>query len=96
MAWLVATNNFQQTDKAINAPYTRAVSVTPSDTTDLAEVPRAINFLKGGGGHASLTVILEGDSASVTLSLSHAGIYPIRPRRILATGTDATNIVALY
>ena len=44
----------------------------------------------------ALTVILEGDSASVTLYLSHAGIYPIRPRRILATGTDATNIVALY
>jgi hypothetical protein len=90
------TNKFSQSESSILAPYTRAVSVTPSDTTDLAEVPRAVNFLKGGGGHASMTVILEGDSQSVTLYLSHASIYPIRPRRILATGTDATNIIALY
>lgn len=92
----MATNKFSQSESSILAPYTRAVSVTPSDTTDLAEVPRAINLYKGGGGHAAMVVILEGDSQAVTLYLNHAGIYPIRPRRILATGTDATNIVALY
>lgn len=93
---MVATNNYRQTDPAINSPYTRAVAITPSDTDDLTEIPRAINFLKGGGGHAAVKVILAGDSEPVTLYLAHAGIHPIRPRRIYQTDTDATNIVALY
>lgn len=96
MARTLATNKFSQTEAAILAPYTRAVEVTPNDSVDLAEVPRAINFLKGGGGHAAIRVTLDGDSASVLMHLSHAGIYPIRPRRIHATDTTATNIVALY
>lgn len=90
------TDKFSQTDPAVNSPYTRGVAITPSDTTDLAETPRAINFLKGGGGHAALKVTLEGDTTPVTLNLDHAGIYPIRPSRIWATDTTATNIIALY
>lgn len=90
------TDVFSQDDGAILAPYTRAVAITPSDSTDLAEIPRAINFLKGGGGHAALKVTLEGDTNPVTLYLDHAQIYPIRPSRIWSTDTTATNIVALY
>lgn len=89
-------NDFSQDDGAILAPYTRAVDITPNDTTDLAEIPRALNIYKGGGGHASVVAILSDDQTSVTLHLNHGLIYPIRPRRIYATGTDATQIVALY
>lgn len=92
----MATNKFAQTDFGIIAPYTRAVEITPNDSEDLAEIPRAINFLKGGGGHAAIRMILDGDSQSVLVHLAHAGIYPLRARRIYATDTTATNIVALY
>ena len=90
------TNNFSQDDEAILSPYTRAVAVDPSDTVDLSEVPRAININKGGGGHAEVRVILQDDTDPITLYLTHASIFPIRPRRVLLTGTNATSIVALY
>lgn len=91
------TNRFAQNDQSILAPYTRAVAVTPSDTEDLAEVTRAINAHKGtGGATTDITVIMAGDSSAVTLTLETGYIVPIRVRRVLATGTGATRVVALY
>lgn len=93
----MATNNFSQVDPAINAPYTRAVVVTPSDTEDLGEITRALNVHKGtGGSFVDVAVILAGDSSAVTLTLETGYIVPIRVRRVMATNTNATNIVALY
>ncbi len=92
---MVATNKFQQTDKAINAPYTRAVSVTPSDTTDLNEIPRGLHA-DGVGSHHNVAVILEGDASSVIINMAKGHIMPLRVRRVLATGTTATSVVALY
>lgn len=93
----MATNNFSQNDPGIVAPYTRAVAVTPSDTTDLAEVTRALNVHKGTGGSTTdLAVIMAGDSSAITLTFAVGTTIPIRVRRVLATGTDATRIVALY
>lgn len=91
------TNNFSQNDPGVVAPYTRAVAVTPNDTNDLAEVTRAINVHKGTGGSTTdIAVILSGDSSAVTLTFQVGQVIPIRVRRVLATGTDATRVVALY
>ena len=92
-----ATNNFSQTDPGVVAPYTRAVAVTPNDTTDLAEVTRALNVHKGTGGSTTdIAVIMAGDSSSITLTFAVGTTIPIRVRRVLSTGTDATRVVALY
>lgn len=93
----MVTNRFSQTDEGILAPYTRAVTITPDDNNDLAEVTRAINVHKGTGGSTTdIAVILSGDSSAVTMTFEVGYVIPIRVRRVLATGTDATRVVGLY
>lgn len=66
--------------------------VTPHDTNDIFP---ARGLYVGVGGNVA--VIAGGDTAAVTLVGVNAGtILPIRVRRVLATGTTATSIVALY
>lgn len=92
-----ATNNFAQNDPGVMSPFTRAVPITPNDTTDLAEIPRALNVHKGtGGATTDIKVLLWGDTDPVTLTFQVGYVVPIRARRVYATGTDATRIVALY
>lgn len=90
------TNKFQQTDPAINSPYTHAHVVTPSDTEDLAEVPRALYATKGASSHSDVSIILSGDDDPVTFVLARGVIVPMRVKRVRVTDTDATIIVALY
>ncbi len=94
---LVPTNSFSQNDEAVIAPYTRGVAVTPSDTTDLVEVSRALNVHRTGGhSHTTVKCILSGDTVAVSLVLTIGDVVPIRVSRVYATGTDATTVVALY
>lgn len=90
-------NNFASSEQSILSPYIRAVEITPNDTTDLVEIPRALNVHKGTGGSTTdIKVLLWGDSSPVTLTFQVGFTVPIRARRIYATGTDATRIIALY
>lgn len=92
-----ATNNFSQTDPGIIAPFTRAVAITPNDSTDLVEITRGLNVHKGTGGTTTdVKVLLAGDADPVTLTFQVGFVIPLRIRRVYATGTDATRIVALY
>lgn len=75
----------------IDSPATRALAVTPSDSTALTLFPRAL-YIGGAGAVSVLT--LGGDT--VTFSGLAAGqILPVRVQRVNATGTTATNIVAM-
>lgn len=66
-------------------------SVTPSDSTNLTEVARALYV--GGAGNVAL-VTPEGTTA--TFSNVNAGtILPVRVVRVNSTSTTATSIVAL-
>ena len=67
-------------------------AVTPSDTVDLAYVSRAIYV----GGAGNLAVLLSGDAAAVTLiAVAVGSVLPLRVKRVMATNTTATNLVAL-
>jgi hypothetical protein len=67
-------------------------AVTKSDTTDLGPV-RALYV--GTTGAVSVSSGLTG--AGVVFTAVPAGaILPVACRRVLSTGTDASNIVALY
>lgn len=70
------------------APY----AVTPNDSTDLATIPKGIWV--GTGGDVRLRGV--NSVADVTFKAVPSGfIIPVRASRILATGTTATDIVAL-
>jgi len=77
----------------LNHPYNQALAVTPSDSVDLpGGLTRAV-FI---GGSGNLTVTMN-DGNNVTMAVTTAyPMIPIRCRRILSTGTTATNIVAMY
>jgi len=67
-------------------------NVTPSDGSDLPDGPcRAL--LIGGAGTLVVTDLTDTD---VTLVCGAGQIIPAWVKRVKATGTDATNIVAMY
>lgn len=67
-------------------------AVTPSDSTDLGSLCRAIYV--GGAGNV---VAVRHDGTAVTFSSVPAGtVLPIAVRRINSTSTTATSIVALH
>lgn len=73
-------------------PADGASEVTPSDGSDLATAARALYV--GGSGDVKIDTP-NGDT--VTFQDVVAGsLLPVRANRVYATGTTATNIVALY
>lgn len=70
----------------------RFSAVTPSDT---AKLTRHTNYLFVGG--AGNVAVEESDTGSATTftGVAAGSILPIRVRAVLATGTTATNIVAI-
>ncbi|MET3578214.1 hypothetical protein ABID19_001231 [Mesorhizobium robiniae] len=72
-------------------PATHAVEVTPSDDADLATIPRALWI--GVGGDVRVTTI---GGETVTFKSVQDGAFPVRVTRVYATGTTATDIVAVW
>lgn len=75
-----------------------ANAVTPSDANTLEDdfgkdkaVTKGIRVAVGG----NVAMVFADDNAAVTWTLA-AGEYPYHVRQILATGTTATGISALY
>lgn len=92
----MADNEWQNIDR-LEYQGTRAVAVTPADGADLTGgAPKALYV----GVAGDITMIGMGASptaAGVLWKTVQAGtILPFRPRRILSTGTTATNILAIY
>lgn len=69
----------------LESPAIRHSAITPDDSADLARRPRALRVESGG------TLVLR-DAAGTDLSYTvFAGeILPLRPVRVLATGTTAS------
>lgn len=78
--------------EGLTSPADNQVAITPSDSTDLAFVSRAIWV--GGAGNIVITPAAGG--SSVTYTVVAGTILPIRASRVLATGTTATQIVNWY
>jgi hypothetical protein len=80
-------------DSASN-PARRLAAITPSDTVDLTEIPKALWVAVGG----TVTLVGVGDvaNAGTALGTLPAGtLIPVRARRVRATGTSAT-LVGLF
>ena len=86
-----ATDNFSKLPISVSDPATTAVLVTPSDSTDLTNVSRAVYVGTAGNMKVTMsesgTVLFTGVAAGTTL--------PIRVSRIWSTTTTASTIIAL-
>jgi hypothetical protein len=76
-----------------DSPASDGAVVTPNDSTDL---PYTSKLYIGGTGNLRVTLRDQADGDSVTLSAVPVGFLPLLVKRVWATSTTATNIVALY
>ena len=86
------SDTFHRHSRSLTSPPEQAVAVVPADGTDLACVTRALYV----GVAGDVSVRMQG-GAEVTLAAVPAGaLLPLRVTRVLAAGTSATAIVALW
>lgn len=85
------TDTFANHAVGLESPATRAVAVAPDDGADLPFASRALNATSEG---TIRVTTLGGDTTTVYVA---AGIaFPLRARRVWATGTTAAGITALF
>lgn len=88
----MTTDRYVYDKQDVATPATSAAVITPHDTNEIADIPKAIYI----GSPGDVVLRLKDDSADRTFLNMSAGYHPIRPRYIRATGTTATGILALY
>lgn len=67
-------------------------SITPHNSTNLTDVPRALYV----GGTGDIAAVSADGSVEVFSNVAAGSILPIRPVRINSTSTTATLLLALY
>ncbi|MGB7243560.1 MAG: hypothetical protein WBC93_15930 [Sulfitobacter sp.] len=80
------------TSTGITGPARGGAAVTPNDSADLPTSARGIYV--GGAGNVAL-VTTDGDTLTFAGAAAGATL-PICTARVLATGTTATNLLALW
>lgn len=86
-------DQFEDRLDSVSSPATRAVAVVPDDANPLADIPKAL-FVGGGG-----TVVVRGSGGGDDVAfrnVADGSVLPFRARFVRATGTSATDILALY
>lgn len=81
---------FASQTPGLESPASHLVAVTPDDSTDLAISSRGINVATSGS--VRVTTISD-DTETVYIAAGTA--FPVRVKRIWATGTTATGIVVM-
>lgn len=77
---------------SISAPARRPFTITPHDSEPLAIVPKALRVGNGG------TIVLRGIDAAADVTFVNVAdgeVLDVRAEYVRATGTTATDIVAL-
>ncbi len=75
-----------------DAPATHAEAVTPSDLSDLSDVTRWLYV----GGTGDVAVVMKDGTTQTLPSLAAGTLLRMRVARVMATGTTASAIVALW
>lgn len=84
-------DTFKPHSQGLESPASNFVAVAPSDSTELAVLPRFL--IIGTAGNVSL---VNADGQSVTIPVQAGQVLPLRPSKVNATGTTATGIVAAW
>lgn len=77
----------------VSAPATRAVAVTPHDSNALTDIPKALYVGTGGA------IAMRGAGGGADQSFKNVpsgAVLPFRAQYVRATGTTATDLLALY
>lgn len=85
------SDTFGDFQSGLNSPVEGGFDVTPADGADLPTLTRAL--MVAGAGDLAVT-LKNGDTITLP-ALAPGVIYPIRARRVEATGTTATGIKGL-
>lgn len=86
------TDAFSRHADSAEAPSSNPVAIVPSNTVPLVTTPKALYIGTGG------TVVLRTSSGAADVAfknLANGQILPVRAQFVRATGTTATDIVAL-
>jgi len=83
---------FANTQPSLSSPASAGINVTPSDSGTLSTTSRALYV--GNGGSLSVRM-LSGETLSFA-GVSAGSFLPLRVTQVLATGTSASAIVALF
>ncbi len=75
----------------VTRPAENAVEITTNDSTDLATDARGVYV----GVSGNLKATLVGGTTVTFVGLASGVIHPIQARRIWATGTTATSVIAV-
>jgi len=86
-----AIDAYANAPDSLQAPARDATPVTPSDGADLVNVTKALVI----GGAGNISVITAAGNTVLISGLTAGAILNLRVSRVRATGTTATNIVAL-
>lgn len=89
---MAATDDFTAFNKGLKSPYTGGEAVTKHDTNELTKVCRALYI----GGAGAVTLVTSDGTTLAFAALPVGTLLPVRAKQVKSTGTDATNIVALY
>jgi hypothetical protein len=76
---------------SIDCQFNKAAPITPSDATDLPQVTEAVWV-----GGAGVVAAVMPDQSVVNFTCIAGTVLPLKVRRINATNTTATLLVALY
>ena len=87
----MGVDKFEGSGQSLTSPAAGHFDVTPSDSVDLAIYTRAINV--AGTGTVQVTDI---NDVTGPVYVAAGVAFPIRAKRIWATGSTATGIVGLY
>ena len=79
-------------EQAWDAPATHAAAVTPSDLNGLSDVTRWLYV----GGTGDIAVVMADGTTQTLPGLAAGTLLPIRVSGVMATGTTASAIVALW
>ena len=81
---------FSSHGRSLSDPAITIFDISPSDTADLAQVTTALNVSSPGTVRVTMSDGSVGD-----LSIYPGQAFPVRARRVWATGTTATGIRGL-
>ncbi len=86
----MSKDNFSSDEPKLHSPATLIEEIFPDDQTELKNVTRALNVATSG------TVrVMTVDGTLGDVFIAAGGTFPVRVRRVLATGTTATGIRGL-
>lgn len=77
----------------IAAPAEGGFAITPNDDEDLPAITRAIYV--GTSSSQDLAVITADGTSLVFHNIAAGGIHPLQIKRVLSTGTSASDLIGL-